>query len=399
MNLNTLNRLLLPTFLLIQMNVFAQENRAQLPGFIAKSYLNVNLGYINFPFSAQQLERGFQAESVEVPHMGIRLVFVGHRFNEYLSGQVSYWKPVSYVQYKNVNGDQKTHSVWVHQGTLTLKSQVPLGKKLSVYGEGGFGIVTRKGFQVNGVDAVKNSTDANLVAGGGIEYHLNKKWDIVAGTTYSPGIARSKQPHTIFHSAGFRYKMAPLSPEKVAKHSQGKYFFPKHLLQVGYTTNRFGYGVNNFFSKGPMPIFWGGKIQIAKGAMIRYQKNIFHTEKFFSFDIGTSIGWWQGRNNKENTYTFSAYPLFRFSLLRTKAADFYFNYCVAGPSYITRTMIDDKNSGRHFTFQDFMGIGFFAGKDRHLNAEVLINHYSNGNIFPYNAGLKIPLSFNLGYAF
>jgi hypothetical protein len=29
---------------------------------------------------------------------------------------------------------------------------------------------------------------------------------------------------------------------------------------------------------------------------------------------------------------------------------------------------------------------------------VKINHYSNGNIFTQNAGVKIPLTFSVGYA-
>ena len=62
-------------------------------------------------------------------------------------------------------------------------------------------------------------------------------------------------------------------------------------------------------------------------------------------------------------------------------------------------IVDGENTGRHFTFQDFMGLGVFAGKDRKLNAEVNINHYSNGNIFPDNAGVKIPLTFMVGYTF
>ncbi|HWJ25865.1 MAG TPA: acyloxyacyl hydrolase, partial [Flavisolibacter sp.] len=77
----------------------------------------------------------------------------------------------------------------------------------------------------------------------------------------------------------------------------------------------------------------------------------------------------------------------------------YFNYSVAGPSYISKVVIDSSETGKHFTFQDFMGMGIFAGKNRHLNAEIKIQHYSNGNIFPRNAGVKVPLTFNLGYAF
>jgi hypothetical protein len=46
-----------------------------------------------------------------------------------------------------------------------------------------------------------------------------------------------------------------------------------------------------------------------------------------------------------------------------------------------------------------MGLGFFFGPKRQFNAGVKINHYSNGNIFNENAGLKIPYTFNLGYTF
>jgi len=46
-----------------------------------------------------------------------------------------------------------------------------------------------------------------------------------------------------------------------------------------------------------------------------------------------------------------------------------------------------------------MGFGGFFGRDRQLNAELNINHYSNGNIFPFNRGVKIPLTFTLGYSF
>ena len=46
-----------------------------------------------------------------------------------------------------------------------------------------------------------------------------------------------------------------------------------------------------------------------------------------------------------------------------------------------------------------MGIGLFAGRNRHLNLGVKINHFSNGNIFTQNAGVKIPLTFAAGYAF
>ena len=48
---------------------------------------------------------------------------------------------------------------------------------------------------------------------------------------------------------------------------------------------------------------------------------------------------------------------------------------------------------------DTIGVGAFFGENRTMNAEVKIGHYSNGNIFPENDAVKVPLSINIGYAF
>ena len=62
-------------------------------------------------------------------------------------------------------------------------------------------------------------------------------------------------------------------------------------------------------------------------------------------------------------------------------------------------VIDDRDAGHHFTFQDYMGAGVFFGTPRRFGVTLKINHYSNGNIFTQNAGVKIPLTFSVGYAF
>jgi hypothetical protein len=77
----------------------------------------------------------------------------------------------------------------------------------------------------------------------------------------------------------------------------------------------------------------------------------------------------------------------------------FFQYSIAGPSYISRINIDNHDTGEHFTFQDFMGVGVFFGPKRNLTVELNLNHYSNGNIFPHNDAVKVPLSFSVGYCF
>jgi hypothetical protein len=62
-------------------------------------------------------------------------------------------------------------------------------------------------------------------------------------------------------------------------------------------------------------------------------------------------------------------------------------------------VLDGLPTGKHFTFQDFMALGVFVGPNRRLNLELNLNHYSNGNIFTENAGVKVPLAVKVGYAF
>ena len=54
---------------------------------------------------------------------------------------------------------------------------------------------------------------------------------------------------------------------------------------------------------------------------------------------------------------------------------------------------------RKVYIRDYMDIGTFAGPGRNINAEIQIGHYSNGNLFPQNPGVKVPLTFAVGYAF
>src|SRR6185436_5336123 len=130
-----------------------------------------------------------------------------------------------------------------------------------------------------------------------------------------------------------------------------------------------------------------------------YQRNLFHTKKLFSFDIGVSAGQWRSEQRAEAFRTLSIFPLMRFTVLRTSRADMYAAYSVAGPSYISKTVVDDLDLGGRFTFQDFMALGFFLGRARHVNIELNLNHYSNGNILRANAGVKVPLAIKAGYAF
>jgi len=376
-----------------------EDTRAQYPALLSNAFVNINVGYIDYPFSRRQLEPGHQVETIYVPRVAVRAVLVGRHFGKYVSAQASYMRPVKYVRYRNIDESGTTRFVWMHFGTVTLRSRVPVGRRLSVYGEGGLAITNRSGFEVDEVPIVRDAHFTSPLVGAGFDYHVNRTWDIVSGASVILASDEHRQPRTMLLSTGFRYNLRPLPASRVEEALKSGYVFPANLVQVGYATNALGFGVNNFLSK-TVPVFWGGKVEVERSVFtVQYQRNVFHTRKVFALDMGASVSQWRSAGNGERFRTLSVYPVLRFNLLRRKPADLYLSYSVAGPSYISRDVIDGRDTGSSFTFQDFMGLGVYLGQRRRINAEVGINHYSNGNILTENAGVKIPLTLKIGYAF
>lgn len=397
-----LNNIIVIFFFLCMNSSFAQDERFQLPPLLQKSYFELNVGSINYNFTQSQLESlpDYEFQSVEVPHAAVRLVLFGYKFNNYLSAQISYMRPVSWVNYKYLNGNYiQTTSVWMNVAGLTLKAQVPVAKKIHVFGEFGLGIITRLGgINIrNGDVLVKKANYSSCLFGGGFKYNLNSKIDLLLSTVFSPEKVTVRQPAILFISTGFSYNLNPIREEKIQEVKKIEFIHPKHIFQVGYSSTIIGYGINNTFSK--IPIFWGGEAQANHGLTFDYRQNVYNTAKYFSLDWGVGASFFTSNIKKESFYTIAAYPVFRFNFLHTKPFDGYMYYSIAGPSFISKTMIDDVAIGEKFTFQDNMGLGFYFGEQRNSNIEFKIGHYSNGNIFTQNPGVKIPLSINLGYAF
>jgi len=375
-----------------------QDTRTQIPTFLRDAFVTVNIGAIDQPFSQQQLEPGFHAASVTVPPVAVRVVLLGREFNRFLSAQASYLRPVNYVAYGAIAGPDVTgHHVRVNFGALTVTGRAPVRESLSVYGELGLGLTSRTGFDVSRASVVRDAHYASVVAGAGLEHRINRMWALTTGVTYWPGRSAVSQPRTLFASGGVRYTMRPLPETRVEANRDSDYVFPAHLLQIEYSSG-IGYAINEFVSK-TVPVFWGGRAKVGFGVATHYDQNVFHTRKVFALDLGVSAGGYKTRQNSDRFYTLSVYPLLRWFVMRPAAADVYVVYSLAGPTYISKTVLDDLDTGHRFTFQDFIGAGILAGRARHLNVGVKLNHYSNGNIFTHNAAVMIPLTISVGYAF
>lgn len=386
-------------FLLLLTDVSAQSFRGQYSPAMKNTFFGVNIGSINYPFSTRQLQPGNTVGSVKVPHTAVRLVLVGHEFNKNIAAQITYMRPVKWVEYRDVNNTNQTLTVWMNVAGLTVSGKLPLSKKIALNTEAGLGLIMRRGFNMYDRPVVKSASYATGLFGASLQYKLNHKWDLQVGTTYSPSNDKELQPATVFHSAGFHYTLRELTAERVDVVKKAGYHFPKQIMSVAYATNGLGYGTNNFVSKGVIPIFWGGEVRARHGLLLNYQHNLFHSRKVFSLDWGLQAGFWKTDGTGTNFFTLSAYPMMRFHTIRSKKTDFYLEYSVAGPSFISKTKMDGLDTGEKFTFLDQMGMGVFTGKNKNLNLGLRIAHFSNGNLFPNNDGVMVPLTFSLGYSF
>ena len=374
------------------------EHRFQYPVGLKNAYFGFSIGHINYNFTPGHLEQPFSVGAIEVPHTAVRFIIYGVPFGKYFSGQISYLRPVTFARYRNVDGEDRFHNVWMSVGGLTLTGDFPVTGKLSLAGEAGLAVVTRKGFNVNEQLAMRSVSYASVLLGGSLRYNINKKWQLQLGTVMSPKHADAKQPATVYHSAGFNYRLTPLSPERIARNVKAGHHFPHQFAYLSYTSNALGYGVNNFLSEGTIPVFWGGEAHVRRGFSLQYQRNIFHARKVFSFDWAATLGAWQSNDLRQDFYTVSLSPVLRFTVFRSPGLDLGLEYSVAGPTFISRPVIDNKLTGSRFTFYDFMGINAFAGKKKKLYTGLRIAHFSNGNMLPNNEGVKVPLTLNVGVA-
>lgn len=381
--------------------------KTKLTNFLSKSFYSINLGGIFYPFSNKNLIDGYETATFTKNRFSGRLL-LGHKISNNLSVQFGTMRPASWFKYDNVNNVGFENSVWINAWTLSLKKDINLTEKTSFYLESGVANVTRFGFSINDKVIYDDAHFASLLYGFGVQYWLTNKWRLSANGTFLPKSTKHNQPSISQASVGFEYHLQQKEDKITDEYAKNDFFFPKNILQISYGTSAVGFGANEFFAMNlkvgnfdsfGLPVFWVGKVKTTHAISATYQRLIYRSKKIFSLDWGASFTSFQSNQNNENVFAFSIFPVLRFYLLRKSNFDFYTNYSILGPTFLTKSDIEGIETGPKTTFQDTMGIGMFFGKKRKYNAEFRIMHYSNGNIFTKNSGVAIPLQFTLGKTF
>ena len=400
--------LLISIFFTLPFFLTAQEKKlkSKFTDFLSNSYYSINFGGIFHSFSNANLAPGYESPSVSRNWFSGRML-LGHKFAKNWAVQFGTLRPAAWFKYDNVNNVGYKNSVWINAWSLSLKKDFNLGEKFNVYAEAGIANLTRVGFSIGNTVVYEDAHLANLLYGFGVQYRLSEKWRLSANGTFLPKSKKYNQPAISQASLGFEYHLQQPDDQTAKDYANNQYFFPKNTIQISYGTGEIGFGVNEFFSMNMrvgnfesfgIPVFWLGDVKAQHALSVSYQRLIYRSEKIFSLDWGVSATYFQSIG-REDVFALSIFPVLRFYFLRTNNYDFYTNYSLIGPTFISESVTDGFDMGTNITYQDIMGFGVFFGKDRKYNFEMRIMHYSNGNIFTDNAGVAIPIQFTLGKTF
>lgn len=383
------------------------KSLTRLSSFLSKTYYNFNFGLISYPYSDSNLKPGFISENVTKNRFSGRIL-LGYKIKNDLAIQFGVMRPASWYSFNNINNIGYNRSVWFNLWSLSLKKSFQLNEKLSLYSEFGVGNVSRVGFEINNEVIYKDAHYASIVTGLGLSYQLNNNWDALLNATYVPKSTKHNQPQTLQTSIGLQYNLKDKSKKLTDRYDkESRYFFPRETLQLGFGSSKFGFFANEFFSMSAkiggtegigLPVFWLGEVKAKSAFMLTYSRTAYHTEKLFSLEWGVSISQFNTLNNT-SVFALSIFPMMRFFIYRASKFDSYINYSIIGPTFLTQSNIDGYNTGPKITYQDFMGFGVYFGKQRKYNFELRIMHYSNGNIFPENDGVDVPVMFTFGKSF
>ncbi|SCY15534.1 Lipid A 3-O-deacylase (PagL) [Nonlabens sp. Hel1_33_55] len=372
--------------------------------FLSKTYVQFNLGMIFNDFNERQLEPGFTFEDTS-PNRFSGRILLGYEFAPDWAVQYGVLRPASWFEYNKVSGTNLSKSVWTNVWSLTAKKDFHFNDRWGAFVEAGPATVARKGFTLGTETGVEDYRYLSILAAAGVTYKLSDQWELLAHAVHIPK-DKENQPSIQNYSFGVQYNLSELAPKPTDDEASDRPFFPTHTLQVGYGNDFIGYAPNKIFSMNArvagteslgIPVFWYGDAKASNTVLANYTKTVYESKKFFSIGYGASVTAFENSIDKKWTGALSIYPHINFFFWRRDGFDAYGTYSVIGPTFITREDIDGVKTGPKVTYQDFMAAGAYFGKDRKWNAELKIIHYSNGNIFPRNDGVAVPIVFQLGY--
>ncbi|MBC61807.1 MAG: hypothetical protein CMP11_05055 [Zetaproteobacteria bacterium] len=152
----------------------------------------------------------------------------------------------------------------------------------------------------------------------------------------------------------------------------------------------------------PKPIFWEADLLADFGSILSMEKNLYKISESILIDWGLSFCSW-GVYQKNEVYkkqyfhSFSIFLSSRFYLFTYEKIRPFLYYSIGGPSYISEKEFASTQFSNNFVFQDQLGLGLSFSNKPSIEISLRIFHYSNGDLFPINGGIDVPIVLGLGF--
>lgn len=146
------------------------------------------------------------------------------------------------------------------------------------------------------------------------------------------------------------------------------------------------------------PLMWNARLKVDRALLAGYEHPFYSYKKMLELYSGVSMGYLETTTKTEDQIgVVSAYLLARLYLIRSEVFSGYIIYSPAGPSLLSKSTFATTAFSNNFVFQNQFGVGASFGKNADTELFLKLYHYSNGDLFPVNGGIDIPIVLGLSF--
>ena len=149
----------------------------------------------------------------------------------------------------------------------------------------------------------------------------------------------------------------------------------------------------------PKPLMWNANLKVSRSVTAGFEHRIYAYKQWMEIYSGVSGNYMEamGAVEKDQIGALSTYLMMRLYLFQTDAVKLYALYSPAGPTVLTEKKFATTEFSNQFVFQNQIGFGLSIGKDAETELFVKLYHYSNGDLFPVNGGIDVPILFGFSF--
>lgn len=145
------------------------------------------------------------------------------------------------------------------------------------------------------------------------------------------------------------------------------------------------------------PLMWSARLKVDTAYFFGLEKDFYSTGKYFSPCYGGSFGQLATRKGiKDQCFVLSSYLGLKFFCPLGLNARLFLFYSPGGPSLLSNNTFVETSFSNRFVFTDQLGVGVKWDRNFGFEMGARLYHFSNGDIFPINGGIDVPIMFYLG---